>query len=262
MTNGSSAVTDYLIEVTDLTSSTMALVDTNSTNTTYLVSNLNSGNSYDFNVIALNAAGQSPPSATSSSVIISAPAGPIYVQAQTSSGQATIIWLSPPNGQGKVTGFVISGNGSPVTVGTGSNSYTFTGLVNGQTYTFGVAALYGTAQSAVTLAAPVVPGTVPGQATNVAFDPTNPNFFWLPSHSGGNVVSYTISGSILASTSSGIFSVTCIPYTIPVGQLAAVFTAEQLGTLFPAGYCHFLELLALMLAAKESQTRKLLVLGC
>ncbi len=116
------------------------------TNLSCSLSDLTGGTSYTFKVVAINAVGAGPPSLASSAlVVVTAPAIPTNVSAQTSHGLVTVSWSAPPaNGGSPITGYVVTANpgGSLCTTPDGlSTTCTMMNLLGGTAYSFTVAAL-------------------------------------------------------------------------------------------------------------------------
>jgi alpha-tubulin suppressor-like RCC1 family protein len=110
---------------------------------------------YQFRIVALNSAGESSPSAASSSVTVTGvPGAPTAVVASGAVGSASLTWTAPASDGGfTITDYAVSvfnSTGGPATgvtglptqtVGSATTSLTFTGLTNGTSYTFRVAAV-------------------------------------------------------------------------------------------------------------------------
>ena len=91
-----------------------AWISTRSTDTDYTVRNLTNGQSYTFRVRAANSAGQSAPSAASSSVTpATAPGAPRNIGVTAGDEQVTLNWTAPAsNGGETITGYEYEQNGS------------------------------------------------------------------------------------------------------------------------------------------------------
>jgi fibronectin type 3 domain-containing protein len=117
------------------------------------VKGLTDGTTYYFKVTAVNKAGEGPMSSAASATpaaAITAPASPAGLTATSGNGRVTLSWTAPASDGGAgISGYLIyqgtgpggeSGvpvNGTPVQ----ATSYTLTGLTNGTTYYFKVAAV-------------------------------------------------------------------------------------------------------------------------
>lgn len=146
--DGGSAITGYIIVPYILgvaqTPVTVGAV------TSHTVSSLTNGTTYSFTVAAVNAIGTGPASDPSNEVtpVVSStvPGAPTGVTATAGSGQATVGWIAPASdGGAAITGYTITPYigltaQTPTTVGD-ILSTTITGLTNGSTYTFKVAAI-------------------------------------------------------------------------------------------------------------------------
>lgn len=142
--------------------------------TTQVITGLTNGVAYFFKVAAINSSGLGPQSAASNSIHIGAPGTPTGVKAVPGKNQATVKWVAPKTTNGKpLTGYVITPvlSGVPQTIRV-SNSLTtthvVTGLLNGRSYTFGVAAknVNGTGLLS-SLSVAVLVGGAPAPPTNV-----------------------------------------------------------------------------------------------
>jgi Domain of unknown function (DUF4082)/Fibronectin type III domain/Bacterial Ig domain len=118
--------------------------------TTATITGLAANTTYTFTVQASNTTGAGPVSAPSNSVTLtqaSTPSAPTNASAIPASAQALVSWTTPSsNGGTPITSYTITattagGSSSQVTVNSGSaTSATVTGLTNGTSYTFKVAA--------------------------------------------------------------------------------------------------------------------------
>jgi hypothetical protein len=137
--------------------------------TSATVTGLTNGTTYTFTVAATNAVGTGPASAPSNGVTPSAPtapAAPTEVSATPGNAGATVTWKASAANGSPITEYTITpyvnGVAQPATTITGAppaTSATVTGLTNGTTYTFTVAAT-----NAV--------GTGPASAASAAVTPT------------------------------------------------------------------------------------------
>ncbi|MBX3283781.1 MAG: fibronectin type III domain-containing protein, partial [Actinobacteria bacterium] len=169
--DGGATITAY--QVTTMVGGEGVAVQTfNSAATTQVITGLTNGVIYQFRVAGVNDAGVGWSSEPSNTVTPSAlPGAPTSVQAFAGNTQATVTWLAPASdGGAPITGYVVTpyvgGTAqSPRTFGTTANSQVVTGLTNGTSYTFRVAAINPTGtgtqsdpSNAVTPAVNSVPG--------------------------------------------------------------------------------------------------------
>jgi predicted phage tail protein len=151
------------------------------TGTSVTVKNLADGTTYFFKVTAVNRAGQGPASSTASATPVAAitnPGAPTGLTATPGNGQVTLSWTAPTsNGGAGITGYEIyqgtrpGGESSTPVSSTTGTSVTVTGLTNGTTYYFTVAAVNKAKRqgnrSGEASATPVL-GTAPATAPNSA----------------------------------------------------------------------------------------------
>jgi Fibronectin type III domain len=163
-----------------------------------LVTGLTNGTSYAFTVTATNGVGTGPASSASNSVTpAAAPDAPTNVSATGGNASATVTWTAPNDNGNAFTGYTVtwasgtkSCSGSPCTV---------TGLTNGTSYTFTVAATNAVGTGpASTASNAVTPATVPDAPTNVAATRGNASatVTWTaPANNGSSITDYTVSWS-------------------------------------------------------------------
>lgn len=107
------------------------------------VTTLNNGTAYTFVVYATNVRGTSVASANSNPVTpISVPPAPFLISAVDSSGTATIKWRAPTiTGGSPITGYRVTRTPPGTSVAVTGTTYDISGLENGTSYVFGVAAV-------------------------------------------------------------------------------------------------------------------------
>jgi predicted lipoprotein with Yx(FWY)xxD motif len=173
--NGGSPITIYLV-TPYLGTHAQPTRSFHSNKTSAVVGGLTNGKSYTFKVAAHNAVGTGAMSAASKAVVIGVPAAPARLTAAPGNGQATVAWTAPSNGGSAISSYVVTPYLGKVpqpaqTFHSSAASDVVTGLTNGKTYTFKVAArnAVGTgAQSALT--APVVPTSAPALTVATVHD--------------------------------------------------------------------------------------------
>lgn len=150
---GGAAITGYRIEQSTNggTSWTVAVANTASTSTSQVVTGLTNGTAYVFRVAAINTVGTGPNSATSNSVTPSrsVPGAPTSVTAVAGNAEAIVGWVAPTfTGGSAIAGYRIeqqrgSGEWTVAVANTGSTTTNavVTGLTNGESYRFRVAAI-------------------------------------------------------------------------------------------------------------------------
>ncbi len=113
--------------------------------TSTLITGLTNGDVYTFVIVAKNANGTGPPSDPSVAVNVGAPGPPGAPSASPGNASATVSWTAPATNNGSaVVGYVVTRYGGGARVSRVYNStattQVVTGLTNGTTYTFTVAA--------------------------------------------------------------------------------------------------------------------------
>ena len=174
------------------------------------VTGLTTGNTYTFTATATNSGGTSLASVASAPITLAtptAPGAPTVGSWTPHSTQVDLSWSAPSNGGSPITGYRIQwsddSSAGPfddsVTVGNVLNG-TVTGLINGMTYWFRVAAINAIGAGTDSASTPgVTPRTVPGAPTSVTATAgdTQASVSWsAPSSTGGSVItSYTATAS-------------------------------------------------------------------
>jgi hypothetical protein len=145
--NGGAAITGYAVTPYDGMLPLPPVVF-GSTGTTQTVTGLMNGTSYVFTVAAINAVGTGAPSAASNAVTpATVPGVPTIGTAVRGNTQATVSWTAPAsNGGSAITGYVVTPYIgffplSSVTFSSAATTQAVTGLTNGTTYRFKVAAI-------------------------------------------------------------------------------------------------------------------------
>ena len=218
--NGGASITDYVIQYSSSTGTTWStFADGTSTATTATVTGLTNGSSYIFKVAAINSAGTGNYSSASSSVqLVGAPGAPTSVVGTTGDAQVSLVWSAPSsNGGASITDYVIqysSDSGSTwFTFADGTSSTTtatVTGLTNGSSYLFKVAAVnsagtgtYSSASSSVLVGTPGAPTSVVGTTGDAQV-----SLVWsAPSSNGGaSITDYVVQFSSNSGTSWSTFA--------------------------------------------------------
>jgi len=143
-----------------------------SSNNTQVISGLTNGSTYTFTVAAVNARGAGPAVMSPAITVNAAVAGaPTSVAAVAGSASATVTWKAPSSdGGSSITGYVVtpfigSVAQTPQTFASTAVMQVVSGLTNGSTYTFTVAAVNGVGTGTPSAAsAPVTIGTPPAPA--------------------------------------------------------------------------------------------------
>ena len=185
--DGGAAITDYVIQYSSNNGSTWTTFsDGVSTATTATVTGLVNGTSYVFRVAAVNSVGTGAYSASSAAVtpaapvIITPPAAPTSVVATAGNASVNLSWEAPTNNGGAtITDYRIQYSGDNGSTWTTFNdsvsadrSVIVSGLTNGTTYLFRVAAINSEGVGAYTTTTiSAVPAAAPAAPTDLAFTP-------------------------------------------------------------------------------------------
>ncbi|WP_372631046.1 fibronectin type III domain-containing protein [Cohnella sp.] len=218
--DGGSPITEYVVtSIPDGLTGTGAASPITVTGVTY-------GVNYTFTVTAKNVAGVSAASAPSNPInpLAFAPDAPLNVTATAGNGSA-LISFDPPGGDGgsPITNYVVTSSPGGYTASGGSSPITVTGLTNGESYTFKVAASnaagasVASAPSNAIVPTPLAPDAptqvvaVPGiRGAIVSFDP--------PDNDGGSsITEYAVTaspGGLTATGSASPIQVTGLTYGV------------------------------------------------
>ena len=212
--DGGSALTDYVIEYSVVSSGTWTtFADGTSTATSTTITGLSAGSSYQFRVTAKNIIGSSIAS-FSSPTVATLPTAPTIATTTAVSEQVTVTWTAPTHlGSGTLTGdeYVVTaydsqgneaGSCKPIS---GQTTCVVTGLDNGSPYTFKVQAVTTAGNSVLSVAsAPATPAGVPSAPANVVATTSGSNMtitFEAPSDNGGAAItSYAITSDPAGAT--------------------------------------------------------------
>ena len=218
ISTGGSVITGYSV-----TSSPAGFTCTVTT-TSCTFSGLTNGTRYAFSVVATNAVGDGP--AGSASVTpATLPTAPTNVSALGGNATATLTWSAPTSdGGAALTGYTVTAvpAGPSCTTLPTTTSCTFSGLTNGTSYTFSVAAInrVGTGPTASDT---TTPATVPGAPTLVTATAGNQTatVLWSPPLSNGGAV---ITGYVVTSAPTG--------FTCAVSTTSCTFSGLTNGTTY------------------------------
>ena len=172
--NGGTSITGYKVEV----SPRVPEINTSGRAVTTTVRGLTNGVSYSVKVYAENEAGKGLPSELASAIVpYTVPGKPGGLNVAAGDGSVTVSWTAPSSdGGSSITGYRVSvrPGRTSVDVKSDASSTVFTGLANGQPYTFAVSASNPAGSGAssdssgsVTPVAPPVKSTVPGSPSNI-----------------------------------------------------------------------------------------------
>ncbi|HEY3419639.1 MAG TPA: fibronectin type III domain-containing protein [Methanomassiliicoccales archaeon] len=195
--NGGAPITDYRI-FRGTSSGAESYIGNTSSGTvlTFTDPGLTNGQTYYYQVSAVNSAGEGSRCSESAATPIGPPAAPQDLHAIPGNGQVILGWSAPSsNGGANVDYYVVYQNGTDV-LHVASTSATITGLTNGQTYGFTISAHNSAnggpqcpAVSAIPSPLPAVPGAPSGLTAMPGNDMVTIN--WLaPSSDGGAAIDY------------------------------------------------------------------------
>jgi len=216
------------------------------TATNLQVTGLTNGVAYSFRVAAVNDAGQGSFSeATSAVTPRSLPSYPLNLQAVAGNASATLTWALPSSdGGSSILDYVVQSSRDGVTTWQTFNdglsttrTAVVTGLTNGTTYSFRVAATTAAGQGAWAVSTPVTPAALPTAALNVvatAGDSQAILTWAAPTSTGGaSIVDYAVQkssdgGTTWADVTDGVSTANTATVTGLVNGTAYVFHVAAL----------------------------------
>jgi Fibronectin type III domain len=204
--NGGATITDYEVDYSSDSGTTWnTFADGTSSATTATVTGLTNGTAYTFRIRAINSAGTSASSSASTAVTPKAvTSAPTSVTGTFGNAQVSLSWTAPSSINGSaITDYTIqySSNGGTSWstfshAASTSTSATITGLTNGTSYTFKVAAVNAVGTSAYsTVSSAVVPATIPSTASapTVTAGDTQVAVSWsAPNANGCSITDYVV----------------------------------------------------------------------
>jgi fibronectin type 3 domain-containing protein len=251
--NGGSPVTGYdVYRGTSAGGESATPIATNLTGTSFTDKSINNGTTYYYTVAAVNAAGVSPPSGEASATpqpLVTAPSAPQSLAATGGSGSVSLSWAAPSsNGGSPVTGYDIyrgaspgAESATPVASNVTAASYADTGLTDGTTYYYTVAAVNAAGvspPSGEASATPqALPPTAPANLTAAAAGPTQVNLAWTAATPGSSPISgyqITRNGTVIATTTTTATSYSDTTVAPGTGYSYTVAAVDATGNIGPA----------------------------
>ena len=142
------------------------------------VTGLPNGAGYTFTVAALDSAGAGLESDPSPAITIGLPGTPTAVTAVTGDAQATVQWTAPSANGSPITGYVVTAYAGATSVATqtfgSATTQTVTGLVDGNSDTFRVAAVNAVGTGPASLPSSAISIGAPAAPTNAVAQPGDP----------------------------------------------------------------------------------------
>jgi hypothetical protein len=170
--DGGASITSYRI-TPYIGATAQTPITTTSAATSTIVDGLTNGTAYTFTVAAINSAGTGPDSAASAAITPAAPTvpwAPTSVVGAAQDRAVSLSWSAPASDGGssitgyRITPYIGTTAQAPILTNSTNTSYTVTGLTDGTTYTFTVAAINkvgtGPDSTASTPVTPVAPNPI------------------------------------------------------------------------------------------------------
>ncbi len=189
--NGGTAVTGYQVYRSATQTGGFTLISS-PTGTTYIDSNgLTNGQTYWYEVSAVNAAGEGPVTVPISSIPFTVPNAPTGLTAVPGNTSVTLNWTAPFNGGRAIDHYVVYQNGNALTGQPTGLIVVITGLTNGLTYSFTVSAHNTAGNGTQSGTVSSVPNTLADAPTGLTSIPGNSQVIlnWTaPTNYGGSQI--------------------------------------------------------------------------
>ncbi|MCL2067521.1 MAG: fibronectin type III domain-containing protein, partial [Treponema sp.] len=206
------ATSGYLASWTDIPGS-------GESTTSYTVTSLTNGTNYTFEVRAVNSVGNGITSGQQTATPATIPSAPIGFTATPGNVQVTLSWTTPSDGGSTITkyqysygttsGYSTSWEDIPGS-GSGTTSYTVSGLTNGTSYAFEVRAVNSNGNGTTSGQQTATPATIPSAPTGFAAVPGNSQvtLTWTTPGNGGNaILRYQFSGGTTSGYSENWYNI-------------------------------------------------------
>lgn len=203
--NGGFAISMWVVKRKPSNSSNWTNLYTTNLGNRLTVSNftdtgLVNGQSYDYQVAAVNGIGQTAYSETFTATPSDVPGAPTGLAASINSGSIGLNWIAPTAINGSpVTGYLVEGyiNNAWTTLAANNptTSYTATGLTDGTSYDFRVSAINSGGTSLASSIVSATPATPPAATSSVVATRGNAQAsiaFAAPSNGGSPITSYSV----------------------------------------------------------------------
>ena len=198
--NGGAAITDYKIQYrAGATGAWTTFNDGTGTTTSTTVTSLTNKTAYQFQILAVNIAGDSAPSNTVTSTPIPIPSAPRNLKATADSAKVALAWAVPADRAGlNISDYKVEYKATSasawITFGDGFHSAPsafVTGLTNGITYEFRVSAINSEGIGPVSSVVSATPTSSAGPPSDLTATPgiTEVSLSWTaPTDTGGNTI--------------------------------------------------------------------------